>query len=147
MSARAHATMTAALLLALVFLTGLAGCASPSTGNLPDSQLSFDRTYDLALAAMADQRLIFSAQDRRQGRIVGSTDGVTIIASIEPIVDGTTRVSFTSQGNGAADAALLARVTEAYNTRMSKLGIVGGFKDSGGSNRPVPCPSGPAFCP
>ncbi len=147
MAARFHATMTSAVLLALVWMTGLAGCAGPSAASVSDSQLTFDRTYDLALAAMADQRLTFSVQDRRQGRIVGSADGLTLVASIEPIVDGTTRVSFAPQGNSAADAALLVRVTDAYNGRMAKLGILGGLKDSGGSNRPVPCPSGPAFCP
>jgi hypothetical protein len=146
MSARCHATLTAAVLLALVFLTGLAGCASPSAASVSDSQLSFERTYDVALAAMADQRLIFSVQDRRQGRIVGSADGATLIASIEPIVDGTTRVSFKPQGDSAADAALQKRVIEAYNARMGKLSLLGG---SGGSDYrgPVPCPTGPAFCP
>jgi len=137
---------TAALLLAL---GGLGGCAGPAPGRVADSQMTYDRTYDIAFAAMADQRLTFSVQDRRQGRIVGSIDGITLVATIQPIVDGTTRVQFVTQGETAADTALLVKVSDAYDGRMAKLGLLGGFKDSGGSSQkgPVPCPSGPAFCP
>ena len=35
MAARFHATMTAAVLLALVWMTGLAGCAGPSPPVCP----------------------------------------------------------------------------------------------------------------
>jgi hypothetical protein len=146
MPATRRATVTAALLLAIV---GSGGCTGASPGRVPDSHTSFDRTYDIALAAMADQRMIFSVQDRRQGRIVGTVDGSTLVATLQPIVDGTTRVTFEPKGDTAADAALLKRVTDAYNARTGKLGILGGFKDSTGADHkgPVPCPSGPAFCP
>jgi hypothetical protein len=136
-------------LLALGSLLGIGGCTGASPGRVPDSQTSFERTFDVALAAMADQRMIFSVQDRRQGRIVGTIDGSTLVATIQPIVDGTTRVTFEPQGNTQADAALLKQVTDAYNARMSKLGLLGGFKDADGASQkgPIPCPSGPAFCP
>ena len=146
MPATRRAAVTAALLFTLF---SVVGCASVSPGGVPDSLISIERTYDVALAAMADQRMIFSVQDRRQGRIVGSVEGSTLVATIQPIVDGTTRVTFEPQGNTAADAALVKRVIDAYNARMSKLGLLGGFKDSGGAEYkgPIPCPSGPAFCP
>ena len=150
MPAARRAMVTAALLLALPGLVGMVGCAGASPGRVPDSLTSIERTYDIALAAMADQRMIFSVQDRRQGRIVGTVDGSTLVATIQPIVDGTTRVTFEPQSNTAADAALVKRVTDAYNTRMSQLGLLGGFKDPSGASQkagPVPCPSGPAFCP
>jgi hypothetical protein len=146
MPATRRAAVTAALLFTLV---SVVGCTSVSPGGVPDSLISIERTYDVALAAMADQRMIFSVQDRRQGRIVGSVEGSTLVATIQPIVDGTTRVTFEPQGNTAADAALVKRVIDAYNARMSKLGLLGGFKDASGTEYkgPVPCPSGPAFCP
>ena len=149
MPATRRAAVSTALLLALVSLAGIGGCAGASPGRVPDSHTTFDRTYDIALAAMADQRMIFSVQDRRQGRIVGTVDGSTLVATIQPIVDGTTRVNFEPQGDTAADAALLKRVADAYNARMEKLSLLGGFKDSSGANQkgPTPCPSGPAFCP
>ena len=141
------------LLLAWLILLGLGACSnSPfalEPGRVPDSQLSFDRTFDMAYAAMADQRITFSEQDRRQGRIVGSVDGSTLVTLVQPMRDGTTRVSFEPQGQTPADTALLLRVSNAYNERMSKVGLLGGFDRSGGSTDrgPVPCPSGPAFCP
>jgi hypothetical protein len=144
-----RAACTAALWLALGGISGIAGCAAPTPGRVADSQASFDRTYDVALGAMADQRMTFSTQDRLQGRIVGSVDGITLSATIQPIVDGTTRVSFEAGGNTEADVAMLKRVADAYNARMSKLGLLGGFKDGAEANQkgPIPCPSGPAFCP
>jgi hypothetical protein len=141
------------LWLAWLMLLGLAGCSSSpfamAPGQVPDSQLSFDRTFDMAVAAMADQRITFSEQDRRQGRIVGSVDGSTLVTTVRPMRDGTTRVSFEPQGHTPADEALLLRVSNAYNERMSKLGLLGGFDRSGvrTDRGPVPCPSGPAFCP
>ena len=147
MPATRRAAVTAALLFALV---SVVGCTSMSPAGVPDSHISIERTYDVALAAMADQRMTFSVQDRRQGRIVGTVDGSTLVATIQPIVDGTTRVTFEPQGSTPTDAALVKRVTDAYNARMSQLGLLGGFKDPSGASQkagPVPCPSGPAFCP
>jgi hypothetical protein len=141
--------LPAGLLLALAWLLGAAGCAGTSPGRLPDSQLSFDRTFDMAVAAMADQRITFSEQDRRQGRIVGTVDSSTLVTTVRPMLDGTTRVIFETQAQGPDDIALVARVSDSYRERMAKVGILGGFNRSGGGadRGPVPCPSGPAFCP
>jgi hypothetical protein len=136
--------------LALVCLLGLGACSSNPVamgpGRVPDSQLSFDRTFDMALASMADLRMVISDQDRRQGRIVGSLDGSTLVASVRPMLDGTTRVSFDAQGQTPADAALVQRVSSAYTERMSRAGLLGGFKRDDDYRGPVPCPSGAAFC-
>jgi len=138
-------------LLALLMVLGLVACASspvsmPAT-RVPDSQLSFDRTFNMALASMADQRMLISEQDRRQGRIVGSLDGITVVTSVRPMVDGTTRVVFDPQGQTAADTALVERITSAYTERMAKVGLLGGFNRGGDDYQgPIPCPSGPAFC-
>ena len=58
-------------------------------------------------------------------------------------------MTFEPQADTPADAALLKRVVDAYNERMAKLGLLGGFKDADGGGRsgPTPCPSGAAFCP
>jgi hypothetical protein len=138
------------LLLALA-LAAFGGCGTAPPRTHFDSHLSFDRSFDIALAAMADQRMTFSAQDRRQGRIVGTIDGSTLVATIQPSLDGMFRVVFEPQGDSPADAALLGRVGAAYNERMAKLGLLGGFKDEAGAATskagPRPCPSGPALCP
>jgi hypothetical protein len=143
-----RAAVSAALVLALA---GLAACSSGRPGTAPvtaqDSQLSYDRTFDAALGAMADQKLVFSVQDRRNGRIVGTLDGESITATLEPMPDGTLRVNFVSPGETPAGTALRQRVIGSYNARMSNHSILGGFKDSGDQRGPSPCPSGPAFCP
>jgi hypothetical protein len=146
MLASRRAMLTAALLIVLV---GIGGCVGAPPGRVSDSHLSFDRTFDMALGAMADQRMTFSTQDRRQGRIVGTADGATLVATLQPMLDGTIRVNFVPQGDTPADTALLKRVADAYTERMAKLGVLGVFRDSDGASRsgPTPCPNGPAFCP
>jgi hypothetical protein len=143
--------LTARLMLALLMLLGLAACSNnplavPAT-RVADSQLSFDRTFNMAVASMADQRMLISEQDRRQGRIVGSLDGITVVSSVRPMVDGTTRVTFNAQGQTPADTALVERIASAYTERMAKVGLLGGFNRGGDDYQgPIPCPSGPAFC-
>jgi hypothetical protein len=63
------------------------------------------------------------------------------------MLDGTLRVSFVPQNNSPAAVALQQRVAASYSERMSNLSILGGFGSSGSQRGPVPCPSGPAFCP
>jgi hypothetical protein len=138
--------VTAALLAALA---GLGGCVGAPPGLVPDSHVGYDRTFDTVLATLGDQRMTVSEQDRRRGRIVASAEGTTLVAAVEPIVDGTVRVIFEPQGESAADHDLVKRVTDAYKARMAQLSMLGGFKDSGGGSQkgPTPCPSGPALCP
>jgi len=111
----------AALFLALA---GLAGCVGAPLGTVPDSLASYDRTYDAALGAMVDQKLVFSVQDRRNGTIVGERDGDGITATLQPQYDGTIRVSFKQRGASPADAGLLKRVVDSYNTRMSQAKLL-----------------------
>jgi len=136
------------LLLALA-VAALGGCAAPAPPSHFDSQASYNRTFDAAAGAMADQKMTFGVIDRRHGQAVATLNGDTITATLQEQLDGTVRVTFSAQGPAPGDPELLKRVIASYNTRMSKLGLLGGFKDSGGAEYkgPVPCPSGPAFCP
>jgi hypothetical protein len=113
----------AALFLALA---ALSGCVGAPPGTVPDSLASYDRTYDTALGAMADQKMVFSLQDRRNGTIVGELNGDTIKATLQPLHDGTIQVSFRPQGAPHADAGLLKRVVDSYNTRMSQAKLLPG---------------------
>jgi hypothetical protein len=137
------------LLLTLTLAAALGGCAAPPQPNHFDSQASYVRTFELATAAMADQRMIFDVIDRRHGQVVATLKGDTISATLQDQLDGTVRVTFSAQGPAHGDPELLRRVIASFNARMAKLGMLGGFKDSGGAEYkgPVPCPSGPAFCP
>jgi hypothetical protein len=119
-----RAISTATLALALV---ALSGCTTAPLGTVPDSLASYNRTFDAALGAMADQKMNFSVQDRRQGNIVGTLNGDTIIATLQPQFDGTIRVFFRSQTESATSAALLKRVVDAYNERMSGARLLPGL--------------------
>ncbi|MBN8509544.1 MAG: hypothetical protein J0L57_13160 [Burkholderiales bacterium] len=145
--------MPLAVLAAVFGLLG--GCAGTSarpptpapTSPIAESHLSFDRTFDLARAALSDQKLAIEKQDRRTGVIVGTDGAVAVTATLEPIREGPIRVTFRQQPEGA-DPALLQRVIAAYHARMAQFGVFRGFDSPGGSGSggPVPCPSGPAFC-
>lgn len=143
-----HRIVASALLV--LALSGLAACSmtpqATAPGRVPDSMAGYNRTFDTALGAMADQKMTISVQDRRNGRIVGEHDGQTITATLQPMRDGTLRVNFVPQTDSPEATAMLQRLSDSYNARMSNLSILGGFKDGGSDRGPVPCPSGPAFC-
>lgn len=108
-----------ALLLALG-LAALAGCAGQPQRTQFDSHLSFDRTFNTAMAAMADQKMIFSVQDRRHGLLVAELNGDTVQAAVSPNhLEGTVRVQFSAVGAPHADDKLLTRVVDAYRQRMT----------------------------
>ncbi len=94
----------------------LAACAA-SPPRPAHSQLSYARTFDLVLAAMVDLKMDIPTQDRRHGHIVGRLGADTVSADLQLHVDGTIRVDFAQQGD--ADPALLQRVIETYNARLS----------------------------
>jgi hypothetical protein len=137
------------LLLLALALAALVGCTAPAQPSHFDSQASYNRTFEAATGAMADQKMTFGVIDRRHGQAVATLKGDTITATLQEQLDGTVRVTFSAQGPAHGDPELLKRVIASYNTRMSKQSMLGGFKDSGGAEYkgPVPCPSGPAFCP
>ena len=113
-------------------LVALGGCAATQPTGF-DSQASYNRTFEAATGAMADQRMIFGVIDRRQGQAVATLNGDTISATLQDQLDGTVRVTFNAQGPAHADPELLKRVIASYNARMQKIGLLGGFK-----SRPVP---------
>ena len=107
-------------LLLTLGLVVLAGCASQSPRTQFDSPLSFDRTFNTVMGAMADQKMTFSVQDRRQGLLVAELNGDTVQATLRPNpLDSTVRVEFSAVGAPHGDDKLLTRVVDAYRQRMS----------------------------
>ena len=100
-------------------LAVLGGCAGTPPGTVPDSYISYDRTFDAARGAMSDQKMTFSLQDRRNGKIVATANGTGISATLQPQLDGTLRVLFAAQEEPPADPGLLQRVIHSYSLRMS----------------------------
>ena len=141
----------AALALLVLLLSVLAACSisppEPTPGRVPDSMVGYNRTFDTALGAMADQKMTISEQDRRNGRIVGELDGQTITTTLQPMRDGTLRVNFEPKDDSPEATALVQRLATSYNARMANLSLLGGSRSGGSDRGPVPCPSGPAMCP
>jgi len=107
------------LLLGLA-LSVLAGCGTGQLATQFESHTSFDRTFNTAMSAMADQKMIFSVQDRRQGLIVAALNGDTVQATVEPQhFEATIRVSFSAVGPKHADDKLLERVVESFKQRTA----------------------------
>lgn len=107
-------------LLATLALAVLAGCGTARMATQFETHTSFDRSFNTAMSAMADQRMIFSVQDRRQGVIVAELNGDAVKATVEPQhFEGTILVSFSAVGDKHADDKLLERVVESFKTRMA----------------------------
>jgi hypothetical protein len=100
----------------------LSGCAyypaAPYPAPASYGPSTFDRAYDAALGALADQGLHITVQDRAGGQIVGTRGSASVTASVRPQPDGTTRVEFKTSAD--ADSGLSQRVLAAYNARMGR---------------------------
>lgn len=83
------------------------------------TQQRFDRSWNAALGAMADQGLAITDQNRASGVIRGNRSGVTVTATLETLPDGAIRVQFGSTGGNDADS-LARSVHEAYQRRMGR---------------------------
>ncbi len=82
--------------------------------------ITYDRAFDAARAAIADQGLSITTQDRAAGNIVGTRGALVVTATVRPQADGTTRVEFQTRGDQGADAGVSQRVLGAYNARMGR---------------------------
>jgi hypothetical protein len=107
------------LLLGLA-LVALAGCGTAPQRTQFDSHLNFERTFNTVMGAMADEKMTFSVQDRRNGLLVAELNGDAIQATMQPnFLDSTVRVQFSAVGDKHTDDKLLTRVVEAYRLRMT----------------------------
>jgi hypothetical protein len=105
-------------------LAALAGCVvydpypygyAPAPGPS-----TFDRSWNAASAAVRDQGVQITSEDRSSGMIQGRRGGVTVTASVMTQADGRVRVGFTSGGNVAEDPDLPDRLARSYESRMGR---------------------------
>jgi hypothetical protein len=105
--------------VALAIMLTVGGCVVYEPVAVgPTLQQRFDRSYAAAAAAMSDQGLAITAQDRGAGTIRGTKDGTTIVASLQTLADGRIQVKFDSSGTG--DPNLVHRVSDSYDRRMGR---------------------------
>ena len=80
----------------------------------------FDRSWNAATGAMADQGLTIVSQDRGAGVIRGTRGDIAIVATLQTLADGRVQVKFDSTGATSADPGLIHRVSESYERRMGR---------------------------
>lgn len=107
-----------------VVAAGLPGCtyyAPPYATPYPVSTpASFDRSWNAAAGAMADNGVEITTQDRSAGMLAGRRGGIEVVSHVRPQADGSVRVEFSARGNVAEDRGLLERVSVSYDRRMGR---------------------------
>jgi hypothetical protein len=114
-----------AALHALLFAAvgAIAGCVvyEPVPVATPVTlQQRFDRSWEAASGAMADQGLSIEAQNRAAGTIRGIRRGIAITATLQTLADGSIQVRFDQTGATVTDPDLVHRVSASYDRRMGR---------------------------
>lgn len=106
--------LRAGALAAVLFLGGCVAYAPPPQPS------TYDRAYNAMLGAMADQGVSVSDANQAAGLITGARGPITVIATVAPQPDGTTRVEFRTKGDISKDPQLIERIGASYNARMGR---------------------------
>lgn len=108
-----------ALLLAIGLLV-LGGCVAyaPVPMAQPSPQQRYDQSWAAAAAAMTDQGVTITSQDRGAGVIRGQRSGVNVTTLVQAQPDGNVQVSFETAGAPGAEPGLAKRLRERYVQRM-----------------------------
>jgi hypothetical protein len=81
---------------------------------------SFDRSFNAAVAAMRDQGVTVTQEDRGAGIVRGARGSINVTAQVRPQSDGSVRVQFDTSGATGSDPTLIDRVTRSYNAQMGR---------------------------
>jgi hypothetical protein len=95
----------------------LAGCVAYAP---PPQPSTYDRAYNAMLGAMADQGVKVSDANPSAGLITGARGPITVIATVAPQPDGTTKVEFRTKGDISKDPQLIDRIGASYSARMGR---------------------------
>ena len=86
----------------------------------PPGPSTYDRAYSAMLGAMSDQGVQITDSNPAAGLITGQRGAITVISTVAPQADGTTRVEFRTKGDINQDPNLINRITSSYNARMGR---------------------------
>ncbi len=104
---------------AFTALLALAGCVAYAPPPQPQPS-TYDRAYNAMLGAMADQGVKVSDANPSAGLITGVRGPITVIATVAPQPDGTTKVEFRTRGDISKDPQLIDRIGASYSARMGR---------------------------
>lgn len=103
-------------------LASLGGCVvyEPVPMSQPSPQQRYEQSWAAAAAAMTDQGVTITSQDRGAGAIRGQRSGVNVTALVQTQADGNVQVSFETAGAPGAEPELARRLRESYLRRMGR---------------------------
>jgi hypothetical protein len=113
-----RATACAGLAIAALLLGGCVVYEPVPAGY--SRPASFDRSFNAVAAAMREQGVTITQEDRAAGVVRGSRGGINVVGSVRPQADGTVRVQFDTTGATASDPSLIDRITRSYNAQMGR---------------------------
>jgi hypothetical protein len=86
----------------------------------PAPASAFDRSWNAALGAFADQGVAILSEDRAAGVLRGRRGGIDVTANVRSQTDGSVRVEFNTTGSTGQDPQLINRVSQSYDYRMGR---------------------------
>jgi hypothetical protein len=117
----AAARRAAAALALAASATALGGCVVyepvPAGYSRPST---FDRSWSAAVAAMREQGVTITQEDRGAGIVRGSRGGIGVTGTVRTQADGSVRVQFDTSGATGADPTLIDRITRSYQAYMGR---------------------------
>ena len=115
---RCHMQM---VLVAAGCLAMLAGCVVyqpvPTPAPAPST---FERSWNAALAAVQDEGVRITSEDRANGVIRGFRDQQEVTINLQTQADGNVRIEMSARGPKGADPGLAGRISRAYDRRMGR---------------------------
>ena len=111
--------MLAVAAMSLV-VAGLPACYYYPTAYGYAVPASFDRSWEAAVGALADNGVAITVQNRDAGVVSGRRGAIDVTANVRPQSDGSVRVEFAARGDVGQDPGLVDRVSAAYDRRMGR---------------------------
>ena len=103
-------------LTVVLAILGLGACVAYAPAPMVVQQSRFDQSWAAASGALFDQGLTITTQDRNTGVIRGERGDTSVTAVLETLPDGGVQVKFSGKG----DTAVVDRVSQSFNQRMSR---------------------------
>jgi hypothetical protein len=106
------------VLYAIVVALGLVGCVAyyPPPGY-PAPPSPYERAWNNAMGALADQGVNITSSDHASGLIQGNRGNIRVTARLIAQADGAVRVEFNTGGALSEDPGLPERISRSYDAR------------------------------
>ncbi|MGH7927766.1 MAG: hypothetical protein ACREQV_08230 [Candidatus Binatia bacterium] len=107
------------LTMIIIIVAALAGCTTSEPAPAPPPS-PFDRAWNAALGAAADEGVRVAAADRVTGVITGYRDQQEVRMNLQTQADGNVRIEMSARGPKGSDPGLAGRISRAYDRRMGR---------------------------